>query len=185
MAICSVPGFDPSAGVVLRVEREEARWYAAYTCANHEKRVAEQLSVRGVENFLPVYASLRNWKDRRVKLDLPLFPGYVFVRLALPERLRVQQIPGVAWLVGFSGPPAPLPDEDIETLRTGLARGLCAEPHSYLTVGRRVRLRSGPLVGMQGILLRRKGNFRVVISIDLIQRAVAVDADETDVEALP
>ena len=185
MAISSVPGFDPSAGMVLHAVCGEARWYAAYTSANHEKRVAEQLCVRDVENFLPVYASVRKWKDRRVKLDLPLFPGYVFVKLALAERLRVQQIPGVAWLVGFSGHPAALPDEDIETLRTGLARGLCAEPHPYLTVGRRVRLRSGPLVGMQGILLRRKGNFRVVISIDLIQRAVAVDADEANVEALP
>ena len=168
----------------MPAECGDARWYAAYTSANHEKRVAEQLCVREVENFLPVYVSVRKWKDRRVKLDLPLFPGYVFVRLALRDRLRVQQVPGVARLVGFGGTPVALPDEQIKALRSGLARGVSAEPHPYLTEGRRVKLKSGPLAGMRGILLRRKGNFRVVISIDLIQRAVAVDADAADVVPL-
>jgi transcription antitermination factor NusG len=161
---------------------DDVRWYAAYTRANHEKRVAEQLCIREVENYLPVYTSVRQWKDRKLKLDLPLFAGYVFVRLALRDRGLVQQVPGVAWLVGFSGHPSALPDEEIEMLRSGLSSGLRAEPHAYLTVGRRVRLKSGPLAGMQGILLRRKGSFRVVISIDLIQRAVVVDADAADVD---
>jgi len=120
-----------------------------------------------------------------VKLDLPLFPGYVFVRLALREQARVLGVPGVAWLVAFGGNPAALPAEEIEALRSGLTHGVSAEPHPYLIVGRRVRLRSGPLTGMQGILLRRKRNFRVVISIDLIQRAVAVDVDAADVESMP
>lgn len=160
-------------------------WFAAYTRANHEKSVAEQLVVREVEHFLPLYGSVRRWKDRRVTLQLPLFPGYVFVRLALRDRLRVQQIPGVARLVGFNGHPSVLRDEEIETLRCGLARGLCAEPHPYLTEGKWVRLKRGPLAGMQGILMRRKGRFRVVISIHLIRRAVAVDADSVDVELLP
>jgi transcription antitermination factor NusG len=185
MAISTVLSLDPSGGMVLREECGKARWYAAYTSSNHEKRVAEQLCVRGVENFLPLYPSVRKWKDRRVKLDLPLFPGYVFVRLAVREQMRVQEVPGVAWLVAFGGKPVALPAEEIEALRSGLTHGVRAEPHPYLTVGRRVRLRSGPLAGMQGILLRRKGNFRVVISIDLIQRAVAVDADVADVESLP
>jgi len=162
----------------------ERRWYAAYTSANHEKRVAEQLGVRAVEHFLPVYESVRRWKDRRVTLQMPLFPGYVFVRMALRDRLQVQQVPGVAHLVGFDGTPAALPDEEIEALRASLEGGVRAEPHPYLTLGRRVRLKSGPLAGMQGILLQRKGRFRVVISIELIQRSVAVDADVADVEAL-
>ena len=165
-------------------EYAEARWYAAYTSANHEKRVVEQLGARQVEHFLPVYASVRRWKDRRVTLQLPLFPGYVFVRLALRDRLKVLQLPSVARLVGFNGIPAALPKEEIEALRTGLAAGMCAEPHPYLLVGRRVRLRSGPLAGMSGILLRRKSRFRVVISIELIQRAVAVDTDTADLEPL-
>ena len=98
----------------------EARWYAAYTCANHEKRVSEQLGVREVEHFLPLYSSVRRWKDRRVMLDLPLFPGYVFVRMAMRDRLQVQTVPGVARLVGFDGTPAALPDEEIGALRTSL-----------------------------------------------------------------
>jgi len=162
----------------------EQRWYAAYTSANHEKRVAEQLDVRAVEHFLPSYASVRQWKDRRVTLQMPLFPGYVFVRMALRDRLQVQQVPGVAHLVGFDGTPAALPDEEIEALRASLESGVRAEPHPYLAAGRRVRLKSGPLTGMQGILVRRQGNFRVVISIELIQRSLVVHVDAADVETV-
>ena len=179
-----VQSFDPRPGVVLPADCLELRWYAAYTCANHEKRVREQLEQRSVESFLPVYEAVRRWKDRRMQLQLPLFPGYVFVRMALVDRLRVLQVPSVVRLVGFNGHLSALHDEEIEGLKKGLAGGVRAEPHPFLTVGRRVRLKSGPLAGMQGILLRRKGNFRVVISIDLIQRAVAVDAEAADVEPL-
>jgi transcription termination/antitermination protein NusG len=163
----------------------ELRWYAAYTCANHEKRVAEQLGVREVEHFLPLYASVRRWKDRRVTLDLPLFPGYVFVRISLRDRLQVQQLPGVARLIGFNGAPTALPETEVEALRASLEAGVRAEPHPFLTVGRRVRIKTGALAGMEGVLLRRKGSFRLVISIELIQRSVAVDADAADVEAVP
>ncbi len=159
-------------------------WYAAYTCANHEKKVAAEISRRGLESFLPVYRTSRRWSDRRVELDLPLFPGYVFARLALRDRLKVLQVPGVARLVGFGGLPADLPDEQINVLRAALHGGTRAEPHSYLRVGRRVRLKSGPFAGMEGILLRRKAKFRVVLSIELIQRAVAVHADMVDLEVL-
>jgi transcription antitermination factor NusG len=159
------------------------RWYAAYTSANHEKRVAEQLRGREMEHFLPLYESVRRWKDRQVKLELPLFPGYLFVRLALRDRLKVQQVPGVARLVGFDGTPIEVPEEAIETLRITAASGVRAEPHAYLTEGRRVRLKTGPLTGMQGILLRRKGHLRLVVSIGLIQRAVALEVDMADVEA--
>lgn len=162
----------------------EARWYAAYTCANHEKRVAEQLAERAVENFFPRYESLRHWKDRRVKLQLPLFPGYVFVRLVLRERLRVLQVPGVVRLVGFSGPPIALPDREIEALRVSQATHLHAEPHPYLTVGRRVRVRCGPLKDIEGILIRKKNLLRVVLSIDLIMRSASVEVDAGAVERI-
>lgn len=162
----------------------EARWYAAYTSSNHEKRVALQLGQRSVEHFLPVYESVRRWKDRRVKLQLPLFPGYVFVRMALCDRLQVQQVPGVARLVGFDGMPTALPDQEIEALRTSLGSAVRAEPHPYLTAGRRVRVKSGPLAGMEGLLLRRKGNLRLVISVELIKRSVVLDADMADVEPI-
>src|SRR5258708_25060147 len=163
-------------GIITEAYREK-RWYAAYTSANHEKRVAEQFAARDVEHFLPVYDSVRRWKDRRVTLQMPLFPGYVFVCMALRDRLQVQQVPGVAHLVGFDGSPAAIPDQEIDALRASLESGVRAEPHPYLTVGRRVRLRSGPLAGMQGILLRRKGNFRLMISIERIQGSLAVPLD--------
>jgi len=159
----------------------EARWYAVYTCANHEKKAAREISRRGVESFLPLYQTARRWSDRRVQIEMPLFAGYVFVHLALCDRLKVLQVPGVVRLVGFGGSPTALPDEQMDTLRAGLS-GLRAEPHPFLTVGRRLRIKRGPLAGMEGILLRRKGKFRLVISIDLIQRAIAVDADVVDVE---
>ncbi|SRR6266478_3198701 len=166
----------------LPAEYVEQRWYAAYTSANHEKRVAEQLGVRSVEHFLPLYESVRRWKDRRIKLQLPLFPGYVFVRLALRDRLQVLQVPGVAKLVGFNGAPAALPSEEIEALRASMANGVHAEPHPYLTIGRRVRVRAGSLAGLEGILVRRKNRARFVISLDLIQRSVAVEVDGSEVE---
>jgi transcription antitermination factor NusG len=159
----------------------EQHWYAAYTCANHEKRVAAEVEARDVEHFLPVYASVRRWKDRRVSLELPLFPGYVFVRLALRDRVRVLQIPSVVRLVGFNGQPAALPDEEMEILRSGLSQRLRAEPHPFLTVGRRVRITGGPFAGLEGILQRKKNSLRVVVSLSLIQRSVAVDVDVADV----
>jgi transcription antitermination factor NusG len=157
-------------------------WYAAYTCANHEKSVAEQLSVRSVEHFLPLYQSVRRWKDRRVHLQLPLFPGYVFVRLALRDRLQVLEIPSVARLVGFNGTPTALPEAEIEALKTGLERGVRAVPYPYLKVGRRVRITTGPLEGFEGILIRKKNGLRFVISLDLIQRSVLLDIEASSVE---
>lgn len=162
----------------------QPHWYALYTCANHEKRVAAELQARTVENFLPLYSSVRRWKDRRVNLDLPLFPGYVFVRLALRDRLRVVQIASAVRLVGFNGLPSALPDTEMEIMRSGLSQRLRAEPHPYLTVGQRVRIVGGPFVGLEGVLKRRKGNLRVIVSLDLIQRSVAVDVDAEDIEAI-
>lgn len=173
---------EDAAHPAAQAEQAKPPWYAAYICANHEKRVAEQLGQRSVEHFLPLYKSVRRWKDRRVQLELPLFPGYVFVRMPLRDRLRVLEIPSVARLVSFNGIPAALPEEEIESLREALVGRLRAEPHPYLTIGRRVRIKAGPLEGREGILLRKKGNFRVVISIDLIQRSMIVDVDAADIE---
>jgi len=160
----------------------QSHWYAAHVRSRHEKQVARQLEERRVSCFLPVYRSVRRWKDRRKELDLVLFPGYVFVHLDLKDRLRVLQVPSVVRFVSFNGYPAALPDADIEALSNGLAKGVRAEPHPYLKVGHRVRVKYGPLAGTQGILVRRKDKFRVVLSIDLIMRSVAVEVDEADVE---
>ena len=159
-------------------------WHAAYTNANHEKRVAEQLMRRSVEHFLPLYGSVRQWKDRRVQLQLPLFPGYVFVRMALQDRMRVQQVPGVARLIGFDGHPSILAEEEIETLKKLLVSGIRAEPFPYLTGGRHMRISAGPLAGREGIVVRRKGSLRVVLSIDLVQRSILLDVDANDLEPL-
>lgn len=160
----------------------ESRWYAVYTRANHERRVAEQLALRGIEHFLPQYESMRKWKDRRVKLQLPLFPGYVFVQMELAKRLGVLQVPGVARLVGFDGQPTVVPEADLLRVQEFLSRGFRAEPHRILTEGRRVRVKNGPLLGMEGIVVRRKNGHKLVISFDLIQRAMAVEIANGDLE---
>jgi transcription antitermination factor NusG len=158
-------------------------WYAAYTCTHHEKRVAQQLDERQVENFLPLYRSVRRWKDRRKELRLALFPNYVFVRMNLKDRLRVLQLPGVVSFVSFGGAPAPLLDGEIETLRQGMVNPMRIAPHPYLKVGRRVYVEHGPFAGTQGILVRRRDGCRVVVSIDLLMRSVAVEVDEADIAA--
>jgi transcription antitermination factor NusG len=175
-----------ASGSVIATETALAHpnWYAVYTCAHHEKRVAAELCARGVEHFLPLYSSLRRWKDRRVRLELPLFPGYVFVRIALRDRLGVVQIPSVVRLVGFGGLPATLPDTEMEVLRAGLSRSAIATPYPFLPVGRRVRIMGGPFAGLEGVLQRRKSNLRVVVSLNLIQRSVAVDVDAADVQPI-
>lgn len=161
---------------------DESSWYALYTCPRHEKRVVEQIEQRRISCFLPLYRSVRRWKDRRKELELALFPGYVFVRIALQDRLRVLQLASVVRFVSSNGHPLPLPQSEMEALMSGLKRGVRAEPHPYLKVGRRVVVKYGPLAGSQGILLRRKDKFRLILSLDLIQRSVAVEVDEADVQ---
>ena len=139
------------------------------------------MTARSLECLLPLYRSVRRWQDRRKEIDLPLFPGYVFVRMLPSERLKVLTVPGAVHIVGFGGQPAPLADAEIEMLRGRLSRARL-EPHPYLCVGRRVRVRSGPVAGLEGILVRRKDKFRVVLSMDLIMRSVAVEVDEADIE---
>jgi len=179
-----IQSFDSRPVVASPADYLEPRWYAAYICANHEKRVREQLEQRSIESYLPVYEAVRKWKDRRMRLQLPLFPGYVFVRMALVDRLRVLQVPSVVRIVGFNGHLSALADAEIEGLKNGLAGGVRAEPHPFLTVGRRVRIKAGPLQGREGILIRRKGSLRVVLSIDLIQRSIVVDVEVADIEPL-
>lgn len=162
----------------------EPCWYVAQTQARHEKRVAEQLECRGIEHFLPLYERVSRWKDRRVRLQVPLFDGYIFVRLVLRERLRALEIASIVRLVGFSGLPAELPDAEIESLRNGFLRKIHCEPYPYLTIGQRVRVVRGPLEGREGILVRKKNQLRVVISIDLIRRSLALEVDSADIEGL-
>ena len=161
------------------------RWYAAYTSANHEKRVASQFTSRAVEHFCPVYESLHRWKDRRVKLELPLFPGYVFVRIALRDRLQVLRVPGVSCLVGFGGRAVPLPEEEMLRIRKMQDLGVSAKPHPFLTAGKKVRVNSGPLQGLEGIIIKRKNTTRFVVSVELLRRSVSVELGAAELEPLP
>lgn len=173
---------DPETATLAPVPagQDPMAWFAAYTCAHHEKQVARQLTDRRIECFLPFYRAIHRWKDRRKELDIPLFPGYVFVQLPAEDRLRVLQVPGVVRFVSFGGRPAPLEDAEIESLRNGIVNGVRAEPHPYLKIGRRVRVKHGPLAGTEGILVRKKDKLRVVISVDLIMRSVAVEIEAAD-----
>jgi transcription antitermination factor NusG len=157
-------------------------WYAAYTCAQHEKSVSRQLEARSIECFLPLCEKLSQWKDRRVKVQLPLFAGYVFVRLSLEDKLHALQIPGLVRLVGFNARPTPLPDAEMQALRNGLLASLRVEPCPYLQIGRRVRILSGPLAGLEGNLLKKRSGLRFVVSLHLIQRSVTVEVQSADLE---
>jgi transcription antitermination factor NusG len=161
-----------------------AQWLAVYTTARHEKTVAGHLAVRQIDSFLPLYHAIRKWKNGcKMKLDLPLFPGYIFVRLEPRERVRVLEVPGVLWIVSAGDKPLPLPEAEVEALRAGIHFANC-EPHPYLVVGDRVRIKTGALAGMEGVLLRKKGILRVVITLDLIKQSMAVEVDATEVEPL-
>lgn len=163
-------------------DSENPRWYVAHTRPNHEKRVAKQLGQRRLEHLLPLYNSIRQWKDRKVRLAMPLFPGYVFARFSLRERLRVLEIPGVAGLVGFGTRPAQLADEEIESVQRCMSCPGEIKPHPYLCVGRRARVKSGPLRGLEGFIVQLKNRTRMVLSFDLIQRSATLDADQIELE---
>lgn len=166
------------------VSRPKLHWYAVQTSARHEKRVYQRFVERSVESFLPLYETINRWKDRKVRVQLPLFPGYLFVHLDLADRLNVLQVAGVARFVNFGGAAIQVPAADIESLRAGLIGGLRVEPHPYLKVGRRARVKSGPLQGMIGILLRKKNLERFVISLDMIQRSISVEIDAVQLEPI-
>jgi transcription antitermination factor NusG len=162
-------------------DAQTLRWYAIHTRARHEKRVRQQLEGKSLEVFLPIYESVHRWNDRRAVVGLPLFPGYVFVRTRLADRMQVVTVPGVVRLVGSLGRPTPIPDGELAAVRDCCTRQMRMEPHPYLAVGKQVRIKHGPLEGMTGILVRRKGRFRLVLSINSITRSLAVEVDAGDV----
>jgi transcription antitermination factor NusG len=158
------------------------RWFAVYTTPRHEKHVSEILVERQIETFLPLYRTNRQWqKSRPVVLDLPLFPTYVFVRIARHARGVVLGTPGVLSIVGSSREAWPLPDLEIEALRSGLSTRKI-EPHPYLIVGERVRIKTGVMTGVEGVLVRKKNNLRVVLSLDTIMQSFAVEVAADDIE---
>lgn len=163
-----------------------ARWHVLCTRSRHERTVHEQLAQRALEAFVPTFTSVRQWHDRKKVLELPVFPGYVFVRTAYADRLRVLQVPGVARFVTFGDRPAILADEEMDRLRAALTLRKC-EPHPTIAAGTGVRIVAGPLQGLSGIVVRER-RARLVVSVDCLCRSVAVELDDSDLrveEAVP
>jgi transcription antitermination factor NusG len=158
-------------------------WFALFVRANQEKKTALRLADRNIEHFLPCCRSLRQWKDRRVSLDMPLFPGYLFVHMPFVDRSKVLTLPNVVSLVGSRTSPAVISDEEISWIRRSAEHGNAA-PHDYLKVGERVVITGGVLAGMEGILLRKQSKTRVVVSLDAIARSFAVEIDPALVQSL-
>ena len=166
------------------LERVIRKWYAVYTLSNHEKRVEQRLQRKGVEVFLPLCTVVKRWKNRTTaSVQLPLFTGYAFVHLLPEERTSVLETDGVVSLVGSQGKATPLPDAEIDLLRSGLHLRH-VEPYPYLKIGSRARIRSGPLAGLEGIVVRKDERLRIVLSIDMIMRSVAVHITADELEAL-
>jgi transcription antitermination factor NusG len=158
------------------------RWLALYTTPRHEKHVSEILVQRQIETFLPLYRTTRRWKKSRpVVLELPLFPSYVFVRIPRQARGAVLGVPGVLSIVGSAREPWPLPDHDIEAIRLGVQMRKI-EPHPYLTVGERARVVFGVLAGLEGVIVRKKNNLHIVLSLDQIMQSVAIEVDASELE---
>lgn len=179
--ICEQPRENKQAAFCSGVDASQ-RWFAVYTVPRHEKHVSEILTERRIETFLPLYRTTREWKKSSpVVLELPLFPTYVFVRIAWQARRVILDTAGVLSIVGSSRESWPLPDLEIEALRSGLLERKI-EPHPYLTVGERVRIVAGVMTGVEGVLVRKKNEFRVVLSLDSITQSVAVEVDADDVE---
>lgn len=164
--------------------RDRSNWYAIYTRHQHEKTVCENLAANGVEVFLPLYNVVRQWKDRTKHLSLPLFPCYVFLRRGSEPRVKVLSTPGVHFFVEVAGRPAGISESEIESIRKAVESDLAVEPHPFLRFGDRVRVRTGALAGVEGILVRRKSSYRLVLSADLLEKSVSVEVDAFCVEPI-
>jgi transcription antitermination factor NusG len=168
----------------MRGHAEDSAWHALYTRHQHEKAIAHALSNKGFEVFLPLYSATRRWKDRNKQLLLPLFPCYVFLRGGLERRLDILTTPGVHMLVTTGGHPAAVPGEEICAVRQLVEKAVRVEPHPFLRSGDRVRVRSGPLMGVDGILVRKKNLFRLVVSVEILGKSAAAEVDASMVERI-
>jgi len=172
-------------GILTREAGDSPAWYALYTRHQHEKVVAQILSNKRFEVFLPLYQAARHWKDRTKQLSLPLFPCYLFLRGGLERRLDILTTPGIHNFVGSGGQPAVVPPAEIEAVRQVVERSVRIEPHPFLRCGDWVRVKCGPLEGIEGILVRKKNLSRLVLSVELLERSAAVEVDVTMVERIP
>jgi len=173
----------PDSGLIWDDASAIPRWYALYVVPRHEKAVAERLIALDVEHYLPLYSASRVWRTRHARVTLPLFPGYVFVRMRASDKGRVLSLMGVIRLVTFNGIAAVVSDDEMIKLK-GLISMHGAKPYPYLTAGRRVYISSGPFSGMHGQVLRRKGAMRLILSVDFINSAIVVELDAGNAQLL-
>ncbi len=172
-------------GNVGQLEKVNAGWWhALYTRHQHEKVVAQALMGKGFDVFLPQYKTLRKWKDRKKEISLPLFPNYVFIQGGLDRLLQIVTTPGIHSLVSWGGRPAEIPLKDIEAVRRLVESALPIQPHPFLKCGDLVRIKSGPLEGIEGILVRKTRGVRLVLSVDMLSRSAAVEVDVNTVERI-
>jgi transcription antitermination factor NusG len=169
------------------VNQEPTNWYAVQTRARNEKVISERLQEQGLTTFLPLVTEIRTWSDRKKKVELPLFSCYVFVKLVFGNneaRMQVYRTAGVFGIVSMRGEAIPIPEEQIDALRKVVTQQLSWSVHPFLKIGQRVRIRGGSLDGVEGMLLSREGDRTLIISVDAIQRSLAVRVEGYDVEAL-
>ncbi|TAM82223.1 MAG: UpxY family transcription antiterminator [Acidobacteria bacterium] len=166
----------------IELRSQPRAWFALYTRHRHERTVARFLDKEGVEVFLPVYEARHRWRDRVKELSLPLFPNYLFVFSGFDERNTILRTPGVYDFVRQAGRASPIPEDEIAAVRKTVKNGLSVEPHPFLNIGDRVRSKSGPLRGLEGILVRKNGHYHLVVSVELLGRSLAVEVDAADFE---
>jgi transcription antitermination factor NusG len=177
---------EVSSGVNEAVSQSELRWYALHTRARHEKAIERRLREQGMETFVPTTTEVHRWSDRKKKVEVPLFSCYVFVRcgLSAEDRTRVYQVDSVHGFVGSRGSSLPIPDEQIESIQKVLAQTAPWRSYPFLKVGQRVRVRGGAMDGVEGVFLSENGDHSLIISVDAIQRSMAVRIDGYDVEPI-
>lgn len=166
----------------IQLRPQSRAWFALYTRHRHEKAVAQFLDNEGVKVFVPFYNARHRWKDRVKQLSLPLFPNYVFVFSSVDERISILRTPGVYDFVRLAGRPSPIPEGEIAAIRKTVENDMAIDPHPFLNIGDHVRGVSGPLKGVEGILIRKNGLYHLVLSIELLGRSLAVEVDAADFE---
>jgi transcription antitermination factor NusG len=168
----------------LGFAQEEPSWYAVHTMARHEKRVSKQFEEKSVCTFLPLLRQIHRWSDRRSVVEIPMFSCYAFVRMVqtVEERLKVLRTPGVLGFVGNERQGTSIPEEQIESLRKAISEKVPCLPHPFISAGKRVRIRGGSLDGVEGILMLQGRDQRLVISVELLQRAVSIRVEGYDIE---
>ena len=163
---------------------DEKHWYALYARSRHEKFLDSELQKKGIETFLPLRKIKRHWSDRVKAIEEPLFSGYLFVRIPLKNQLEVIKTRGSVRLVGFPSSPTPVPERELEAIRRFVREAISVDPYPYLTAGNRVYVRSGPLKGVEGFIVRKNKHTRLVISLDLLFQSISVEIDEALVEKI-